>query len=65
METEIEPADLPTWNLFVDGPSGEAKSRARIVLVSPEGHKLNCAVRFEFKATNNVAEYKALLASLD
>lgn len=35
-----------------------------MVLVSPEGHKLNCAVRFGFKATNNVGEYEALLSSL-
>ncbi|XP_022843437.1 uncharacterized protein LOC111366992 [Olea europaea var. sylvestris] len=29
-----------------------------------EGHKLNCAVRFDFKALNNTAEYEALLAGL-
>lgn len=31
-----------------------------MVLVSLEGHKLNYAMRFNFKATNNVAEYEAL-----
>ncbi|XP_022869271.1 uncharacterized protein LOC111388718 [Olea europaea var. sylvestris] len=45
-----------------DGSSGEAGSRAGIVLESPEGHKLNCAVRFGFKASNNAVEYEALLA---
>lgn len=28
------------------------------------GHKLNCAIKFGFKASNNTAEYKALLAGL-
>lgn len=33
-------------------------------LVSPEGYKLNCAMRFGFKATNNVDEYEAFLTGL-
>ncbi|XP_022876923.1 uncharacterized protein LOC111395145 [Olea europaea var. sylvestris] len=37
---------------------------AGVILISPEGHKLTSAVRFGFKATNNVAEYEALLAGL-
>lgn len=34
------------------------------MLVSLKEHKLNCAMRFDFKASNNVVEYEALLASL-
>ncbi|XP_022871364.1 uncharacterized protein LOC111390538 [Olea europaea var. sylvestris] len=64
MEATMEPAELPTWKLFVDGSLGEVRSRIGIVLESPEGHKLNCAVRFSFQASNNVAEYEALLAGL-
>ncbi|XP_022894074.1 uncharacterized protein LOC111408560 [Olea europaea var. sylvestris] len=60
----MEPIEPPTWNLFIDGSAGEVGSRARVVLISPEGHKLTSAVRFGFKATNNVAEYEALLAGL-
>lgn len=48
----------------MDGLTGYIGSGARIVLMSPKGHKLNSAVRFGFKATNNVAEYEALLARL-
>lgn len=60
----MESVDPPTWNIFVDGSSGEARSRTGIVLISPEGHKLNCIVRFGFKATNNVVEYEVLLVGL-
>lgn len=35
-----------------------------MVLVSLEGHKLHCVVRFGFKAFNNIAKYKAFLAGL-
>lgn len=36
----------------------------RVLLESPEGHKLNCVVQFNFKTSNNAAEYEALLAGL-
>lgn len=34
-----------------------------MVLVSPKKYKLNCVVRFSFKASNNVA-YEVLIAGL-
>ncbi|XP_022895251.1 uncharacterized protein LOC111409432 [Olea europaea var. sylvestris] len=64
MEAIMEPIEPPTWKLFVDGSSGEVGARAGIVLESPEGHLLNCAVRFGFRASNNAVEYEALLAGL-
>ncbi|XP_022861553.1 uncharacterized protein LOC111381936 [Olea europaea var. sylvestris] len=33
-----------TWNLFVDGSAGDTSSGARVVLISPKGHKLNSAI---------------------
>lgn len=33
-------------------------------LVSLEGHNFNCTLRFDFKYSNNVAEYKAKLIGL-
>ncbi|XP_022846413.1 uncharacterized protein LOC111369168 [Olea europaea var. sylvestris] len=60
----MDPVEPPTWNLFVDGLAGDTDSGARVVLINPEGHKLNSTMRFGFKATNNVEEYEALLAGL-
>ncbi|XP_022862560.1 uncharacterized protein LOC111382754 [Olea europaea var. sylvestris] len=54
----MEPAELPTWNLFVDASSEQIGSGAGVVLESLEGHKLNCAIRLGFKASNNAAEYE-------
>ena len=34
------------------------------MLVSSEGHKITCALRFGFKASNNEAEYEVLLTGL-
>ena len=55
---------IPIWELYVDGSSNEHGSRASVLLISPEGHKIPYALKFGFKATNNEAEYEALLAGL-
>jgi ribonuclease HI len=52
------------WELFVDGASNSKGSGAGVVLVSPEGLILEQAVRLKFSASNNKAEYEALLIGL-
>ena len=37
---------------------------ADVVLISPEGEILKCAIRLQFPTTNNEAEYEALLTGL-
>ena len=38
---------------------------AGVVLLSPEGDVVECMIRLDFPATNNEAEYEALVAGLD
>ena len=57
-------AKLPTWELYVDGSSNEGGSGAGLILVSLEGHRVHCALRFDFKASNNEAEYEVLIVGL-
>jgi hypothetical protein len=52
------------WELFVDGASNSKSSGAGIVLISPEDLVLEQAVRLKFSASNNEAEYEALLIGL-
>ncbi|XP_072094212.1 uncharacterized protein [Arachis hypogaea] len=52
------------WNLFVDGASNPQGSGAGILLKGPEGINLEHSLRFSFKASNNQAEYEALIAGL-
>ncbi|XP_030958324.1 uncharacterized protein LOC115980184 [Quercus lobata] len=47
-----------------DHPIGEPGG-ASIVLLSPEGDRVECIVRLDFPTTNNEAEYEALIAGLD
>ncbi|GJV36006.1 reverse transcriptase domain-containing protein [Tanacetum coccineum] len=59
VETPQEP-----WTLFTDGSSCVDGSGAGLILTSPEGTEFTYALRFQFSASNNEADYKALIASL-
>ncbi|GAV73040.1 RVT_3 domain-containing protein [Cephalotus follicularis] len=52
------------WKLSVDGSSCITGSGAGLVLTSSDGWTLEYALRFGFKATNNEAEWEALIAGL-
>uniref|UniRef100_A0A2N9F868 RNase H type-1 domain-containing protein n=1 Tax=Fagus sylvatica TaxID=28930 RepID=A0A2N9F868_FAGSY len=52
------------WTLYVDGAANSRGSGLGIVLISPEGEMLEQAVRLGFGASNNEAEYEALLHGL-
>ncbi|GJV82725.1 reverse transcriptase domain-containing protein [Tanacetum coccineum] len=57
--------ELPEpWILFTDGSSCTDGSRAGLILTNPEGIEFTYALRFRFDATNNEAEYEALIAGL-
>ncbi|WVY91024.1 hypothetical protein V8G54_036538 [Vigna mungo] len=51
-------------NLYVDGASGRTVSGAGVVLEGPNGFLVKHSLIFKFRASNNQAEYKALLAGL-
>ncbi|KAK8944702.1 hypothetical protein KSP39_PZI007770 [Platanthera zijinensis] len=52
------------WTIYMDGASGRNPSGAGVVLINPNGIKLEQAIKFSFQTTNNQAEYEALLAGL-
>ncbi|GJT11490.1 reverse transcriptase domain-containing protein [Tanacetum coccineum] len=60
-----EKEELPEpWILFTDGSSYTDGSGAGLILINPEGIEFTYALRFIFDATNNEAEYEALIAGL-
>nr|GEV57150.1 reverse transcriptase domain-containing protein [Tanacetum cinerariifolium] len=52
------------WTLFTDGSSCVDGSGAGVILTNPEGIEFSYALRFQFAASNNEAEYEALMAGL-
>ena len=70
--TSLEPAkdaqtvtNLSIWKLSVDGVSNAQGSGAGLILTSPEGIDIEYALRFGFHASNNEAEYEAVIAGLN
>ncbi|MCI57074.1 gag-pol polyprotein, partial [Trifolium medium] len=58
-ETNTQP-----WTLSVDGSSNLRGSGAGVVLEGPDGVLIEQSLRFAFKASNNQAEYEALIAGM-
>jgi len=52
------------WTMYFDRPVMAPGSGARVVLISPDRCGLRYAIRLHFLASNNAAEYKALVNGL-
>ncbi|XP_071740872.1 uncharacterized protein [Rutidosis leptorrhynchoides] len=52
------------WDLYTDGASSKEGAGIGLLLVSPSGEEITYAIRLKFAASNNEAEYEALLVSL-
>ena len=55
---------LPTWEVHVDGALNKKGSGVGLVLMSPEKVTIKKSLRLDFSATNNEAEYEALLEGM-
>ena len=53
-----------TWQLYVDRSSNFREADLGIVLKSPQGDMIVRSICCDFKATNNEAEYEALIAGM-
>ncbi|GKB73272.1 reverse transcriptase domain-containing protein [Tanacetum coccineum] len=61
---DVEEELSEPYILFTDGSSYADGSGAGLILTNPEGAEFTYALRFSFEATNNEAEYEALIAGL-
>ena len=54
----------PCWKVYVDGTTNQRGSKVGLVLESPKKTIIEKSLRLEFSATNNEAEYEALLQGM-
>jgi len=52
------------WVLLVDGSTNQQGSGGGVILERPNGLLIEQALRFAFKASNNQAEYEALIVGM-
>jgi ribonuclease HI len=66
MDTQLPPPQIQAecWTLYFDGSMMKTGAGAGLLFVSPLGEHMRYAVRLHFPASNNMAEYEALLCSL-
>ncbi|KAL0373713.1 UNVERIFIED_CONTAM: hypothetical protein Sradi_3287000 [Sesamum radiatum] len=62
--TQEEVPGARPWLLHVDSSSTAQESGAGIVLTTPQGDNIEFEVKFEFKTSNNKAEYEALILGM-
>ena len=54
-----------SWKVYIDGAANHRRFEVGLVLISPESIAIEKSLRLGFSATNNEAEYKALLAGMN
>jgi len=52
------------WKVFMDGASSAMGAGAEIVIITPEGVRLEHSFKLGFRASNNEVEYENLLIGL-
>ena len=62
---EDEKERTMAWMIWLDGSSNQRAKGVRVLLRSPEGDTIECAIRLQFSITNNEAEYEMVLSGLD
>ena len=60
----LPPPDSTHWRMHFDGSKMRLGLGAGIVLSSPKGDRLRYALQIHFAASNNAAEYEALVHGL-
>ena len=58
------PVEVIPWKVFVDGASSALGVGVGIIVITLKGIRLEHSFRLGFKASNNEAEYEALLTRL-
>ena len=66
MEVQLPALDVSHeyWTMYFDGSVMAPGSGTGVVLISPDGSRLRYAIRLHFLASNNTAEYEALINRL-
>ena len=60
----IAPQESSRWKVYVDGEANQRGSEVGLVMISPEKLTIEKSLKLGFSATNNEAEYEALLEGM-
>ena len=65
-DTQLPPPQIQAkcWTMYFDGSVMKTGAGAGLLFISPLGDHMRYVIRLHFPATNNMAEYEALLSGL-
>ena len=61
---DILDIELGAWKMYFDGAVNQYGNGIGVLLISPDGSHVPLAVKLNFKATKNMAEYEACIARM-
>jgi ribonuclease HI len=64
MQTPPAKIEHETWIMYFDGSVMKEGASVGLVFISPQGVRMEYMVRLHFPASNNAAEYEALINGL-
>ncbi|XP_075640384.1 uncharacterized protein LOC142612149 [Castanea sativa] len=62
---DILDIELGTWKMYFDKAVNQYENGIGVLLITPEGSHIPLAIKSNFKATNNMAEYEACIAGME
>ena len=61
LTSNLKTVTTSIWSMFFDGASTQASTGAGVVFISPSKETIQLSYKLDFKTTNNITEYEALL----
>ena len=64
-DQDILNAKLGVWKMYFDGVVNQYGNGIGVLLITPYGSHIALAVKLNFEATNNIAEYEACITGME
>ena len=65
LDEDILDVELWMWKMYFDGVVNQYGNGIRILLITLKGSHIPLAIKLNFEATNNMAEYEACIAVIE
>jgi ribonuclease HI len=62
---QTDDKNVSVWTMYFDGASTKDSAGEGVVLISPSKETIHLSFKLDFRTTNNIAEYEALLLGLN
>ena len=65
LDEVISDVELGTWKMYFDGAAKQYGNGMGVILITHKGSHIPLAIKLNFEATNNMAEYEACIAGME